>query len=133
MRPFGPFHELVGTMFIGEREGQRVIGMRVEERHRNAGAMMHGGMMLTFADTAMTLAALKGREPGMVTVTMSMSSDFLAPARVGDWIEANVEILRSGRTTKFLNCIVRRDGPDGPALLRCSGVFQMVPARPVAD
>src|SRR5205085_2434792 len=59
MPPFGPYHELVGPMYYSLRSPTGVIGLRVEEKHRNRSAtpMMHGGMVATLVDTACTWAA----------------------------------------------------------------------------
>jgi len=127
--PFGPFHELVGPLYETDRDGRSVLGLRVAEKHRNRGASMHGGMFLTLADTAMTHAAAKIRPPEMRAVTTALSSEIIAAAKPGDWVEAEVEVLKAGRSIIFLNCLVRRDGPDGPLLMRCSATFQLVPRK----
>ena len=83
-------------------------------------------MFLTLVDTAMTMAANRAAPKGQHTVTTSLTSDFLAPARAGDWIEAEARVLRAGRTLIVLDCHVRKDGADGQLLLRASGSFQVV-------
>jgi uncharacterized protein (TIGR00369 family) len=126
MRPYGKFHELVGPLFMARRGDKVVVGLQVEERHENAVGSLHGGMTMALVDTALTLAAARAAPKGQYAITQGITADFLAPARAGDWIEAEVEVLRAGRTTITLDCRVRRDGVDGKLLLRASGTFHVV-------
>lgn len=126
MRPFGGFHELVGPLYEARRGERTVVGMRVTGKHLNAGGNIHGGMYLTLLDTAMTQACIRLRRPDVFPATTSMSSEFLAPARLGDWIDAEVEVLRAGQRTVILNCIARRGGCNGEALIRGSATFQLL-------
>jgi uncharacterized protein (TIGR00369 family) len=126
MAPFGPFHQLVGPIFVGERDGREVCGMRVLEKHSNLGPFMHGGMFMTLADTAMTRASRALRPDDHGVVTIAFSGEILAPAGIGDWVEAEVEVLRAGRRAIFLNCMLRKGGPGGKPLMRFSGTFQIV-------
>lgn len=125
MRPFGGFHELVGPLYMAKRDGRIVVGLRMAPRHANAVASMHGGMLLTLVDTALTVAAMRAAPKGQYAVTSTLTSDFIAPARDGDWVEAEVEVLRAGRSVIYLQCLVRKDGPDGKLLLRASASFQV--------
>jgi len=126
MEPYGPFHELVGPLYVAEQDGRTVVGLRVAEKHRNKGAMIHGGMFLMLLDTAMTHACARVRRADRVGVTTSLSSELFAPAAPGDWVQAEVEVMRAGGRVVFLNCVVRRDGPDGELLARGSSTFQLV-------
>lgn len=127
MAPYGPFHETVGPIYSMERDGRVVLGMRILEKHRNRGTVMHGGMFMTLGDTAMTHAAVKFRQEGFGAVTTAFSGEILASGMIGDWVEAEVEVLRAGRSVIYLNCMIRKDGPDGKPLMRISGTFQVVP------
>lgn len=126
LRPFGGFHEVNGPLWYTRRGENVVVAMAVEPRHENAVSSLHGGMFLTLVDTAMTMAANRAAPKGQHTVTTSLTSDFLAPARAGDWIEAEARVLRAGRRLIVLDCHVRKDGADGQLLLRASGSFQVV-------
>ena len=123
MRPFGPFHAANGPLFMAKRGDNVIVGMTVEPRHENAVASLHGGMFLTLVDTALTLAANRTAPKGQHAVTASLTSDFLAPARAGDWIEAEARVLRAGRSLIVLECHVRCGEK---LLLRASAGFQVV-------
>jgi len=129
MPSYGPFYDLVGPMFEARRGERIVLGFRVEARHMGRGKGMHGGMVFMLLDSAMTHACVQLRPPETGAVTTSLSSELFAGAKAGDWVEAEVEVLRAGRRVMFLNCFVRRDGPEGEVLCRGSATFQIV-ARP---
>ncbi|RZI39908.1 PaaI family thioesterase [Herbaspirillum sp. HC18] len=115
-----PFIALVGQMYLKkEEDGSPVIGMRIQPQHANVVGVAHGGMLVTLADTALGITLkMASNERRMVTV--NLSTDFVESARPGDWIEARVDIQKSGRRLAFANCYLtvgeRR-------VLRASGVF----------
>lgn len=123
---FGPSHEMVGKTYHLERDDKTVVGIRMEEKHRNAGQMVHGGILMFLVDTAMTMACRRIRTPDSFLVTTTLNNEFIAAARPGDWLEAEVSILRAGRKMAFLDCHIRRDGPDGQLIMHSSGTFQFV-------
>jgi acyl-coenzyme A thioesterase PaaI-like protein len=126
MDPYGAFHELVGPLYEARRGGQMVVGLRVGARHLGKGPGIHGGMYFFLLDAAMTHACAQVRPPDAFVATTSFSSELFGSARAGDWIEAGVELMRAGRRVIFANCLIRRDGPDGEALVRGSATFQVV-------
>lgn len=134
MEPYGRFHELVGPLYETLRGDRTVVGLRVGEQHLNKGEILHGGMYFMLLDTAMTHACVRVRRSDAYVVTTSVASELFAPARAGDWIEAEVEVMRAGGRVIFLNCVVRRDGPEGEPLVRGSATFQLIkhPARSAA-
>lgn len=127
LAPYGPFHELVGPLYETERDQRVVVGMRVCEKHQNKGNILHGGMYFMLLDTAMTHACVRVRRSEAFVVTTSFSSELFAPTRTGDWIEAEVEVMKAGKRVIFVNCVVRKDGPQGESLARGSATFQLVP------
>lgn len=130
MDSYGGFHELVGPFYAARRGEQIVVGMRVAQKHLNKGPRMHGGMYFMLLDTAMTYACVHVRPPDTGVVTTGFSSELYGAAAPGDWIEAEVEVMRAGGRVIFVNCVVRRDGPEGEALARGSATFQVLKRRP---
>ena len=79
-----------GPVYLNRSE--RKLGFRVEKSHLNPFGLCHGGAMATFAD--LQVIAVKdgpGIKPGF-SPTVSMSVDYLSPARLGDWVEATVTL-----------------------------------------
>jgi uncharacterized protein (TIGR00369 family) len=99
----GPFYERQDT------EGRWVCAFRAEQRHMNGGGFMHGGCLMTFADSAIftfARAALRGHH----SVTVNLSGDFLASVQVGELLEARGEVTRGGHKTVFVRGLATADG-----------------------
>ena len=101
-----PFHELVGPFYEKRDRATLIIGMPVAKKHINRRGAVHGGMICTLVDFAMGQAASTVTNPPRKIVTTSLSADFAGNATDGDWIEAHVDVLRSGRRVVFVNCFV---------------------------
>ena len=108
MPPFGPYHEMVGPIYYSLLHPATVIGMRVQEKHRNRAkaAMMHGGMVATLIDTAFTWAGKQSQEPPIRLLTTNLSVNLIGNASPGDWVEAHVDVVKSGRRIVFADCFV---------------------------
>ena len=122
----GPFVALAGPLFArleSRTDGvQLLMGFRVEQRHCNPLGMCHGGMLATFADMLMPMAAMyqaAGERRFLPTISLQM--DYLAPAMLGAWVQGEAQILRTTRNLLFAQGLVSADG--APAL-RVSGVFK---------
>jgi len=99
----GPFYEKV------DPDGTARIAFRAEPRHMNGAGFMHGGCLMTFADSAIFTIARAAMD-GSHGVTLSLSGDFLDPVRVGQLVEATGEVVRAGGKTIFVAGVVRADG-----------------------
>ena len=56
---------------------------------------------MAFADYAVTMLALSGVKENCTTI--SFSSDFIAAAHLGDWVEAKGEVVRRTGSMTFVN------------------------------
>jgi len=118
-----PFHDLVGPLYLRREADAFSVGMIVAEKHLNSRGIGHGGMICTLVDLAMGYAARFASDPPRALVTTNLSVDFAGNARIGDWIEARVDVLRPGRQVAFVNCFVHHDGA---RIARGSGTFLVV-------
>ena len=106
-RPDPTFNSLIGALYAKRGEkGTRdefVMGFRVQPNMCNPAGGLHGGMMMTVADLVGTMGGgtLVGLRKFLPTV--SMTFDFVAPARVGDWVEGRAEVVRQTRSLLFTN------------------------------
>lgn len=113
----GPFH-------WKRADGQLLVGLRIEERHTNTRGIVHGGMLVTLADSALGIVLYNSRTPPQPIVTVSLTTDFIESAYPGDWVEADVDILRIGKRLAYANCYLRIGSR---RILRASGVFALMP------
>lgn len=98
----GPFYERV------DADGNGISAFRAGQEHMNGGGFMHGGCLMTFADSALFTIARKAME-GHFGVTVNLSGDFLDAARVGEFVEARGEVTRAGKSTVFVRGLVTAD------------------------
>jgi uncharacterized protein (TIGR00369 family) len=127
LKEVSPFTRLVGPFFYQTRIGlanEEAVrhGMRVVEKHCNKRQVCHGGMLASFLDVALARCGSIGLGVTGSMPTISMSIDYLQPARVGDWIESRVAILHRSHRSAFVQGVLVRD--QAP-LLRGSGVFRL--------
>ena len=94
----GPFYRLPDA----EGGGVRRFAFVVAEKHMNAAGSVHGGMLMSFADFAMSQSARHGTQATGGS-TVSLNCDFVGPGRLNDVIEARVRVTRRARTMVFLS------------------------------
>jgi uncharacterized protein (TIGR00369 family) len=106
----GPFLERIGPVHVRENGEQLVLGLRAEERHANHRGTVHGGLLSTFADFALGRAIEADADDGRDRATVSLTVDFLKPARPGAWIESRTRVDRVGATLAFADCSLTVEG-----------------------
>jgi uncharacterized protein (TIGR00369 family) len=120
-----PFELHAGPFYSRARDDGRIVcAFRAEKKHMNGGGFMHGGCLMTFADYS--LFALAGQSLDGGSVTASLSGEFLDSAREGEFIEAEGEVTRAGRSLVFIRGTV---SSAGRPLLTFSGIVKKVGRR----
>lgn len=114
------FLETIGPLYVKSMGKSHIIAVRIAEKHLNMRGIAHGGMLVTLADSALGINLSYHDAPPRPMVTISLSADFLEPAKAGDWLEAHVKIQRMGAHLAFASCNLEV-GPK--TVLRASGVF----------
>jgi acyl-coenzyme A thioesterase 13 len=97
----GPFVEYIGPIHFKADSDELVLGLRVEDRHLNHRGTVQGGLLSTFADFALGRAIDADAEDDKDRATVSLTVDFLKPAKPGDWIESRTRVDRVGGTLAF--------------------------------
>lgn len=118
----GPYFGALGPVYekrIGEREA--IFGVRISSGHLNGNGVAHGGMLATLADSVLGIAILRAHADKRIA-TVNLTTDFMEAAHPGDWVEAHVEIHRSGSRLAFAACFLQ---VGERRILRASGVFAM--------
>ena len=106
----GPFLEHIGPICVREGHDELVLGLRAEERHANHRGTVQGGLLSTFADFALGRAIDADADDDKPRATVSLTVDFLKPAKPGDWIESRTRVDRVGGTLAFADCSLTVDG-----------------------
>lgn len=121
-----PFLETAGPFYSQTIDGQLVIGLLALDKHVNGRGFVHAGVYTTLADVAMGYAAAFSQKPPVPLVTVSLSTDFVGNAQVGDWLEARVDIQRIGTAVAFANAFIYRGDE---RIVRVSAVFNVLPPK----
>lgn len=117
------FLESNGPLYLRWADEKVTLGFRVGLRHCNPGNVCHGGMLATFADMLLPIAARlqSNTEMGFLP-TINLTCDFLAPAPLGSWVEGQAQAVRTTRNLLFAQGLATADGV---ACLRANGIFKI--------
>jgi uncharacterized protein (TIGR00369 family) len=116
----GGFAADFGAIYA-KREGERVwFGFRVEARHLNFREVAHGGAIATFADMQLAALMRSGRLEPKQSPTISLAIDYLAPARLGDWIEGEIALVKRTGRLAFSETVL---AVEGSPVARSRGMF----------
>lgn len=115
-----PVSELIGPIYCCGEGADLVLGLRVENKHCNARGLVHGGILATLADTSLGYAMAFSTDPPTSLVTANLTLDFAGTARIGDWLQTQVDIQKQGRRLSFANCYI---AVGGQRIVRASAVF----------
>ena len=97
-------------LFSRQVEGAVQIGFRLQEAHCNSRGWLHGGVIAALTDNAMGLSCGKvlGSVQGLVTVSLAV--DYVGAAKLGQWVQIEPRVLRTGRSMSFADALIRADG-----------------------
>ena len=121
--PPSAFVEMTGPIYGRRADGHFTLGFRVEDKHTNAAGVCHGGMIATACDMLITVGSNIQSGQSRFLPTISMTCDYLAPAKRGAWVEGRVEVLRVTRNLLFATGVLEIAG-EGP-VARVSGVMKV--------
>ena len=93
------FVGLIGPLWY-KVEGDRIrVGLPLEPRHGNPMGWAHGGLLVTVADMVMGVGSGHATGIRWPHPTVSLSSEFVRGAKLGQWLEGTARIAR--RTLNF--------------------------------
>ena len=96
-----PAEDHIGPFYYRKTEQGVTLGFLAAPHNCNGIGTVHGGVLMCFADYAVTMLALSGVRENCTTI--SFSSDFIAAARDGDWVEAQGEVVKRTGSMTFVN------------------------------
>lgn len=107
--PREPSEATVGAFFINRLPDDYQIGFKTEAHHADGLGHIHGGLLLSFADSAIAIPArgVFGKGAG---VTLTFNADFPRPGRPGDFVECVGNVVGSTENTAFIRaCLMSGD------------------------
>lgn len=117
-----PFIHTIGPVYIKDAGARPIIGLPIEDKHANARGIAHGGVLASLADIALGYNLVFSTSPPRALVTVHLTVDFIGSAKIGDWVEAHVEIQKQEGRTAFASA---RLISGNKQLARASGIFRM--------
>ncbi len=101
--PYGEgFAGLVGPLWTrADADGRMAYGFLAQRRHLNPVGNVHGGMLTTFIDDSLSLAA-RAATGGVGQATIQLNVHFIGAVREGEFVEARCDVMRRARTLIFM-------------------------------
>jgi acyl-coenzyme A thioesterase 13 len=115
-----PFLDSVGQFYVKGWGKDLQLGVFIEERAANRRGSAHGGFLAAVADVALGYAMATSEAPIAALTTASLTIDYAGAARIGDWLEARVDLQHLGRQLGFANVYLF---VGEKRVARASGVF----------
>ena len=100
------------------------IGLRLDEPHTNSRGFAHGGLITALADNAMGLSC-GVKLGGSRLVTISLGIDFVGSGKIGQWLQIDCEVIKTGSTICFAQSIATADDA---VCARANGTFRVINA-----
>lgn len=102
-----PAEDRIGPFFFSRIGDGAESALQVKAHHCNTYGVVHGGVLLALADYTLCLAGMDNAEQGCATV--SLNSEFLAPAKAGQALRGLGIRTRAGRKLRFVRAELRAD------------------------
>jgi len=101
-----------------------ILGLRLAEPHTNSRGLIHGGLIAALADAAMgySCAHRMGNASSLVTIGLAM--DFIGSAKIGEWLTIESDVVKTGSTICFVQCLATADDS---VIARANATFRVVP------
>ena len=122
--PGDPAEDNIGPFFFHMDGAHPRTAFRPRAEHANTHGTVHGGILMTFADYTACLGASGGEQESSATI--SLNTEFVAPARVGELLLGEGEVLRRGHSLVFVRVTVR---VEDRAIMAASAVIKRLRDR----
>jgi uncharacterized protein (TIGR00369 family) len=102
-RPWEPIYSRVDDV------GAVVLALWVRESHCNSRGILHGGVLATLADNALSLACANAYQGDCSLVTVALQIDYMRQVLEGSWLEVRPSVIKLGRSLGFTQAQVMAD------------------------
>ena len=98
----------IGPFYFRQSSGHMECAFVAEQKHCNANGTVHGGVLMTFADYALCMAATEGYD-GESCVTVSFNCEFISAAEMDKIVSCKPKVTRKTGGMVFLTGEVLSD------------------------
>ncbi len=96
------FNAYVGPFYGRPNDDDSVhFFLELRDEHMNGAGMAHGGLLMAFADAVLGTAVSLSVD-GAPCATMTLNTDFVAAAKLGERVEGEAEVTRKTRSVVFV-------------------------------
>lgn len=99
------FAEAAGPYWQRAHQSGIDYGFVAEARHRNRNGQVHGGVLLSFADQAMGMAAWHASGKTL-QATAQLNFQFVAGVAIGEFVDARCTVVRTTRSLVFVTAVL---------------------------
>ncbi len=96
-----PFEDMIAPFYFNEEGEDIKCAFVAERRHCNGHGILHGGLLMTFADFSLFALARRDLEGGS-GVTVGFNAEFISAGHKDTLIEATGEVTRATRSLLFV-------------------------------
>jgi acyl-coenzyme A thioesterase PaaI-like protein len=124
----GHFDEFVSLRLVKRSLGSLELSIEFVSAHLNSGGMVHGAFIMAALDVTMASAAAAKdiHDPRLFGVTLSMTTNFVAPVPPGI-VRCSGHVTGGGRSTKFVNgMIYAGEGADETLYATAMGTMRVI-------
>ena len=103
-----PFDEFLGLEYTKIDENNMQVTLPVQDLFINSAGVIHGGIISSLADVALSNLIGANEEGVQQVVTVDLNVTFIKPA-IGTYLMAHSKIVKSGRTLIHTECSIYND------------------------
>jgi uncharacterized protein (TIGR00369 family) len=121
-----PLTEPWEPLYVRKTDRAVIIGLRLARPHTNGRGLIHGGLIAALSDNAMGYSCAHVMGGAYSLVTIGLAVDFVGTAEVGQWLEIESDVVKTGRTICFAQSLIKADGA---VIARANATFRVVPKQ----
>jgi uncharacterized protein (TIGR00369 family) len=121
-----PLTEPWKPLYTKKTDKAVIIGLRLAKPHTNGRGLIHGGLIAALSDNAMGYSCAQATDWKTSFVTISLVVDFVGSAEIGQWLAIESDVIKTGSTICFAQCLAKADDV---VIARASGTFRVVPKK----
>ena len=121
-----PLTEPWEPLYSKRTEKSVIIGLRLARPHTNGRGLIHGGLIASLADIAMGYSCVHALGGASSLLTIGLALDFIGTAQVGQWLSVESDVIKTGRTICFVQCLIKADDA---IIARANATFRVTPKK----
>jgi uncharacterized protein (TIGR00369 family) len=119
----------LGVPWAKKTDGQWRYGLQTVPEHGNPNGVVHGGVLMAFADHGLSMLAWEAAERAICT-TIQLNTHFLDAARPGEFLELRGEVTRRTHGLVFLRGVLgARDSAGIRDVVAVDGIWRVLRPR----